>query len=175
MEFDLPSLVALLALVASVSVLAYLRLSKRGSRRAKKRAKRAVRGEAKAARLLIANGYAIEDSQARDEALVRIDGALTRFEVRADYIVTRGGRRWVAEVKTGDIVTRLAHGPTRRQLLEYTMAFDAHGVLLVTPEDGQIREVAFPDRNLRLLLSKVLWFTLGLGGGALLTTWLGGL
>ncbi|HET9625604.1 MAG TPA: hypothetical protein VFP84_29760, partial [Kofleriaceae bacterium] len=53
------------------------------------------------------------------------------------------GERLVAEVKTGEVAPRLATAATRRQLLEYLVAFGVDGVLLVCPELGTIQRVAF--------------------------------
>jgi hypothetical protein len=56
----------------------------------------------------------------------------------------------VAEVKTGEVAPRLSTAATRRQLLEYRVAFDVDGVLLVCPERGTIQRVDFllPTKNL---------------------------
>ncbi len=102
-------------------------------------------GERAAARLLRRSGYRIEDAQRRVTWRLAVDGEPCTVELRADYIVSRAGLRWVAEVKTGPNATKLSHGPTRRQLLEYGLAFDVDGVLLVSPEQGRIQEVRFPD------------------------------
>ena len=68
------------------------------------------------------------------------------FTLIADYLVERDGRRWVAEVKTGERALDLRHGPTRRQMLEYRHAFDVDGVLLVDAEGQQITRVRFRER-----------------------------
>lgn len=167
MSLDPRTLTAALALGVAVLALALWFVRGRGSRRARRRAKRAVKGEARAAALLEAEGFEVIDSQLAGEAVVEVDGHRHRFEVRADYLVRRGGRKWVAEVKTGDVVTRLAHGATRRQLMEYTLAFEADGILLVTPEDGHIREVSFPALGSGALWPRLAWFTLGCAVGAL--------
>jgi hypothetical protein len=59
---------------------------------------------------------------------------------------------------------------TRRQLLEYACAFDAHGVLLVDVEAGRVEEIAFalptrpaPPRPVRLLAVFALGLLLGAG------------
>jgi hypothetical protein len=47
-------------------------------------------------------------------------------------------------VKTGRQAPRLGHADTRRQMLEYQLAFEVPGVLLVDAESGRVREVRFP-------------------------------
>jgi hypothetical protein len=74
----------------------------------------------------------------------RLDGEPMELELRADYLVEAAGERLVAEVKTGDAAPRLDTAATRRQLLEYSIAFAVDGVLLVCPEAGAIHRVEFP-------------------------------
>ena len=64
--------------------------------------------------------------------------------MRADYLVEQDGERLVAEVKTGAEAPELSTAATRRQLLEYRVAFAVEGVLLVCPERGTIQRVEFP-------------------------------
>jgi len=116
----------------------------RGSWRARRRAARAGAGEGAAAALLRRAGFLIVAQQARTWWAPRIDGEPYRTELRADYLVEAGGELLVAEVKTGDAAPSLATAATRRQLLEYHVAFEADGVLLVCPERGAIHRVEFP-------------------------------
>jgi hypothetical protein len=117
----------------------------RASRLAKLRARRASAGESAAAQLLEAHGYAIEDTQVRLAWTFHCDGEPVTVELRCDAIVAKDGRRFVAEVKTGERAPALDTAATRRQLLEYVIAYDADGVLLVEPEAGVVREVSFFD------------------------------
>jgi hypothetical protein len=102
------------------------------------RSLRAVDGEAGAFALLEREGYAVLARQVPGSWTVRADGEPVTFGLRADYLVAREGRRYIAEVKTGRLAPRLSHGPTRRQLLEYSAAFDVHGVILV---DADVRTI----------------------------------
>jgi len=92
---------------------------------------RAVNGEQGAFALFERAGYEVLERQVRGSWTLLADGEPVTFGLRADYLVARDGRRYVAEVKTGRVAPRLAHGPTRRQLQEYSAAFDVHGVILV--------------------------------------------
>jgi hypothetical protein len=115
-----------------------------GDRRARGRAARARAGEDAAAALLRRAGYRIVAEQARTWWTPRIDGEPHRTELRADYLVEADGELLVAEVKTGDAAPSLATAATRRQLLEYHVAFAVDGVLLVCPERGAIHRIEFP-------------------------------
>jgi hypothetical protein len=133
---------------------------------------RAQAGEARAAVLLDRRGYAVVERQAAGAWRVRRGDAEEAFTLRADYVVEKDGRRFVAEVKTGALAPSLLASATRRQLLEYACAFDADGVLLVDPEAGTVEEVTFPlpraERPRRPLL---LVFLLGLALGAAGVQW----
>lgn len=135
------------ALVALV-VARWLRMW-RGSWRAQVRAKRAGGGEEDAAGMLRRAGFRIVARQARTWWSPTVDGEPQETELRADYLVEgEEGELLVAEVKTGDEAPRLSTAATRRQLLEYQvafkLAFGAAGVLLVCPELGTIQRVQFP-------------------------------
>jgi hypothetical protein len=140
---------AVLAIVALAGGLLALMLARmmrgwRGSWRARRRAARAGAGEQNAAALLRRAGFRIVARQARTRWAPIVDGEPVETELRADYLVEADGERLVAEVKTGDEAPSLATAATRRQLLEYHVAFAVDGVLLVCPERGAIHRVEFP-------------------------------
>jgi len=135
---------------------------------------RATAGEALAEKLLTKAGYRIEARQATRRWDVLVDGAPHEVTLRADFVVARRGRRYVAEVKTGREAPRIESPPTRRQLLEYRVAFDVDGVLLVDADGGSVHEVVFtlPARPLALLSissfvqSRMVWLVIGFAIGA---------
>ena len=135
--------VAIAAALLALVLARWLR-SWRGTWRAKRRAARAGAGEEAAARLLAAAGFTIVERQARVVWAPLVDGEPLATELRADYLVEAAGELLVAEVKTGDEAPSLTTAATRRQLLEYHVAFAADGVLLVCPERGTIQRVRFP-------------------------------
>ncbi|HEY0193952.1 MAG TPA: hypothetical protein VGC42_22700 [Kofleriaceae bacterium] len=152
--FDAREVLGVLAAAMLAGAVAALFLARwlrgwRGSRVARQRAARAGAGEGHAAVLLRRAGYRIVAAQARTRWTVRIDGEPLALELRADYLVEAGGERLVAEVKTGDVAPRLTTAATRRQLLEYLVAFEADGVLLVCPEAGAIHRIEFPTGSAR--------------------------
>jgi hypothetical protein len=116
----------------------------RGSWRARRRAARAGAGEDRAATMLADAGWRIVARQARTLWIPLVDGEPHETELRADYLVEADGERLVAEVKTGDEAPSLDVAATRRQLLEYRVAFAVDGVLLVCPERGTIQRIEFP-------------------------------
>ncbi len=136
-------IVAVVAAVVALWLASVLRRW-RGSWRARRRAVRAGAGEDRAAGMLEAAGFRIVARQARIAWVPLVDGEPFATELRADYLVEARGELFVAEVKTGREAPSLATAATRRQLLEYRVAFEADGVLLVCPEAGAIHRVEFP-------------------------------
>ena len=83
----------------------------------------AEEGETRAARLVRSLGYTILGSQVVVTYPVWIDDVEIAVTLRADYLVSMGGRRFIAEVKTGKLAPRIETSATRRQLLEYRIAY----------------------------------------------------
>ena len=137
--------VAIAAAVLALWLAAWLRRW-RGSLRARRRAARAGAGEEAAALMLEDAGFVIVERQARVVWAPLVDGEPVPLELRVDYLVERAGELLVAEVKTGEEAPSVESAATRRQLLEYHVAFAADGVLLVSPERGTIQRVVFPHR-----------------------------
>jgi hypothetical protein len=105
---------------------------------------RALGAERAALVLLRRMGYAVLDTQVRTPWIVRHGQNELEVTLRADAIVQRSGRRFIAEVKSSSFVADLRHGPTRRQLLEYAVAYGTDGVLLVDMHAQHVEEIEFP-------------------------------
>ena len=101
------------------------------------------RGEASAESLLKAAGYTIVDDQLRLPCNYLVDGDVISYSVRVDFLVEKDGRRYVAEAKNGPSASDPRTTATRRQLLEYTVAYGAYGVLLVDVPGKRVRVVEF--------------------------------
>jgi hypothetical protein len=133
------AVVALLLAAIQTARLVWSRTARAWAIRA--RARRAVEGEHRAEPLLRRAGYEVLGTQVPGRWTVFADGEPLEIGLRADLLVARGDRTYIAEVKTGRLAPRLDHAATRRQLLEYRMAFGVDGVLLVDAEKGSV--VAF--------------------------------
>ena len=143
------SLVDLLDPVVGLLILVVLlasggaRAAGRVGRENLRRGRVARRAEEEAELLLQDLGYSIEERQAVRSWPMLVDGESVKASVRADLLVTRDGEIFVAEVKSGG-AARPTLPATRRQLLEYLLAFEVHGVLLVDMEQGSVHPVEFP-------------------------------
>ncbi|MBX3226207.1 MAG: hypothetical protein KIT84_28460 [Labilithrix sp.] len=139
---DVPreALVALAAVAIACALLLWVRGWLRGLAM-RRRFDRGAEGEREAARLLEAAGFTIEGRQVAGGYTLAVDGAPVTIAVRADYLVSKAGARFVAEVKTGAVATRIETAATRRQLLEYQHAFEVAGVLLVDADAARVHRI----------------------------------
>ena len=143
LEPALPILLAVGALLLGLMI-----AGRKGRRATRRRNRMALDGEVTAEKLLKKQGYRVVDRQVVGEWWMEVDGEELEVQVRADFLVKRKRRLYVAEVKTGRMVTDPAFPATRRQLLEYRLVFDVDGVLLVDAENRRIHRVDFPaDRT----------------------------
>ena len=115
-----------------------------------RRARAAQLAERDARGLLRAAGYRVEAEQVRRCWRYEQDGVPVEAELRADFLVTREGIRYVADAKTGRDAS-LKRISTRRQLLEYQLAFRVPAVLLVDMEAERIHVVRFAAEALESL------------------------
>jgi len=139
-------------------------------RRIVRRVVRARQGESRARDLLEARGYSVVATQFGGSYRLLIDDEHLAIPLRADYLVTREGLRYVAEVKTGNYAPHLRTPATRRQLLEYRIAFDVDGVLLVDAEQERVHVVCFPlgARDSARHFSWLGWIAVAIGAAALI-------
>ena len=146
----------MIGLLAILTVAALALAIERAVRRAFRRAsmRHAQACEDDAARLLERLGYEVLGRQVRTSFDLAVDGQRVPVELRADYVVALGERRFVAEVKSGRRAPRIETATTRRQLLEYRMAFDVDGVLLVDGETSRVSEIVFDVPSLRAIRAR---------------------
>jgi hypothetical protein len=139
------ALVAALALLVLLQSLRLAIVRGAAARRLALARKRGREGERAALALIERAGYRIEALQPALEWSIVCDGEPLPIALRADMLVSRAGRRFVAEVKTGAGASRLETPTTRRQLLEYSIAYGVDGALLVDMERDCVHEVSFPS------------------------------
>lgn len=141
------ALAVIAAFAVGVALLQAFAAWSRGRVRRRKlsiRMDRAVRGEERARAWLEELGYEVLGAQVVAQHSVEVDGLAVIVPLRADYLAARRGLRYVVEVKTGSFAPRIETSATRRQMLEYRIAFDVDGVLLVDGETGKVHAITFP-------------------------------
>jgi hypothetical protein len=133
------------------------------------RFRRGIRAESRAVELARRKGYRIVGTQVPGTVTVIVDGRPRVLDVRADMLLERGFRRFIAEVKTGRIAPDPTSSATRRQLLEYAHAFDADGLLLFDMEKERIHEIRFAGRtSWGRVLERIAGAAILIGAGAIL-------
>ena len=131
--------------ILAAGVLLGLGLSRRRALRRVARSRRIGReGADRALDLLARSGYRVLATEVTVAGEVRVDGEPVPYSVRADAVVRRWFRRYVAEFKGGAEAASIGNRATRRQLLEYAGLFDCAGVLLVDADAGAIHRIEFP-------------------------------
>lgn len=126
----------------------------------RKRMQKAKKGEYKAIKFMKSQGFRVTDLQKEGSYTLFIDDKPHVVNVKADMIVKKGKKTYVAEVKTGDKVTSPKYTDTRRQLLEYYMVYQPSGLLLVDMEKQKVRKVEYSilKYNRTVFINRLMWF-----------------
>lgn len=122
-----------------------------------RRFKRGAVAEKNAVKFLRHHGYKILAAQLEETITVYVDGQPQKSKVRADFLVKRGWKKYIVEVKSGQQGTvKLPN--VRRQLLEYKLVYQPDGVLLLDMEHRNLQEIRFAYTKPKQ--SMLFWFGL---------------
>jgi len=113
------------------------------SNKLKKRFSRSRIAEKEAEKLLQKKGYTIVDIQKSKPILITIGDKIHRYLIRIDYLVRKRGKVYVVEVKSGEKNPYITNRETRRQMLEYYLAYQPNGIILLNMRNKSISEVKF--------------------------------
>ena len=100
------------------------------------------KAEKKAIKLLKKNGYKIESFQTTARGSLLQDDETINFFIRADLIVSKNKKKFIAEVKSGKGAS-IEEINTRRQLLEYSKVFNNKDIILIDTEKNKIKKIVF--------------------------------
>lgn len=128
----------LLSLVLYLKIRNYLNYQK-----AKQRSLSSKRAEKKAERWLKRNGFQIIGRQQSRPLIIKTGKTSHRYLIRTDFLVKKGGRHYVVEVKSGRKNSKITNRETRRQLLEYFLAYQTYGIILFDMDSKRFTEVKF--------------------------------
>ena len=131
--------------------------------------KRAKAVEKDAEKLLRQQGYEIISSQNRGIYKLKVNEEIKEILIIPDFIVRKNNKIFVAEVKKGKEVGSIKNSHTRRQLLEYFVAYEPDGILLLDMNSSNINTVEFlfveryqnKKENKYYLLFLLIGFVLG--------------
>lgn len=110
-------------------------------------------GERRARGILKRRGYRIVDSQPEYWVKVQINGSEKRYKIKPDFIVAKGGSRFVVEVKKSVSADPIGNRYTRRQVMDYYMALRPDGVFTIDAENEQIHHIDLG----RMVLGRSRW------------------
>ena len=118
--------------------------------------------EKEAEKILRKNGYTIIDIQKSKPLLITIGDKIHRYLVRIDYLARKRGKVYVVEVKSGEKIPYITNRETRRQMLEYYLAYQPSGILLLNMKNKTISEVKFQfESTIRQKVIKLVYFLAG--------------
>lgn len=127
----------------------------------KRISKKAIRGEKKGEKLLVKNGYDIIEEQVSGSVEYFINGEKYESTVRADFLVVKAGKYYIAEIKTGK-QANISLPSVRRQMMEYQHVFEPEAILFVNMEDETIEEVSFSFSQEKENREKVFLLIIGI-------------
>lgn len=107
-----------------------------------RRFKRGMIAEKHAARYLRRHGYKILAAQLQQPITVYVNGEPQESNVRADFLVRKGWKTYIVEVKSGQQGT-VRQAATRRQLLEYKLVYEPDGIILLDMEHHNLQKIGF--------------------------------
>lgn len=131
--------------------------------RIKKILKRARSGEKKAIGFMEQRGYRVVELQNRKKVITEINGTAHESTIIADMVVRKGFFKYIVEVKTqGQASPTLPN--VRRQMMEYYLMFQPHGVIFLDMDRGKMRMVKFKGAYQKQTLIKwcMICFLLGI-------------
>jgi len=130
--------------------------------RLRKRFSKSRQAEKEAEKILKKNGYTIIDVQKSKPLLITIGDKIHRYLVRIDYLARKRGKVYVVEVKSGEKIPYITNRETRRQMLEYYLAYQPSGILLLNMKNKSISEVKFQfESTIGQKIIKIVYFLAG--------------
>ena len=132
------------------------------AKKLRKRFSKSRQAEKEAEKILRKNGYTVIDAQKSKPLLITVGDKIHRYLVRIDYLARKGGKVFVVEVKSGEKIPYITNRETRRQMLEYYLAYQPCGILLLNMKNKSISEVKFQfESTIYQKVIKLVYFLSG--------------
>lgn len=135
--------IAAVVVVSLVALLRFYVIEKWHKHKRLKAMRRGEKLEKEAARFLRSKGFYVVKYQPDIAYSIWADGVEKQIRITPDYLVEKGGKRYLVEVKSGKQAPGVSYAPTRRQLLEYVVASGTKGVFLLDMESRQLKQITF--------------------------------
>ncbi len=130
-----------------IIILRYKYNEYRKSRRISKSFKRGNDLEKDASKFLIKNGYKIISEQYEQYHSYKVNGEVYKSKLIVDYLVSKKGKKYLVEVKSGQKAINIKDKNTRRQILEYDFAIDNDGIFLLDMENKEMKNIEFNHKE----------------------------
>jgi Holliday junction resolvase-like predicted endonuclease len=124
----------------------------------RRRFKRGKDAEAAALEYLEERGYQIVSGQQQTKGIIVVDGEEREYDLIIDLVVTRGGRTFGVEVKSGKMAINPEYSATRRQLLDYAHVYSFDGLFLLDMETPKFMRIEFPSKAQRVRKNQWRWW-----------------
>jgi Holliday junction resolvase len=116
-------------------------------RKQRKQFSRGVKLENEAKSYLEKKGYKVIYEQHEYIHQYEVNGVIHKSVLRPDYIVSRKGKMYIVEVKSGKSAISIANSGTRRQILEYDYVIENDGIFLLDMENKELQLVKFSTKK----------------------------
>ena len=113
----------------------------------KKRFARGVTAEKEAGIYLKSKGFEILSSQSVHYHNYKISGENRQAKLMVDYVISKAGKVYLVEVKSGTSAISIENKDTRRQILEYDYTIENDGIFLLDMENKKLQPIEFTYRN----------------------------
>jgi hypothetical protein len=104
---------------------------------------KAGKANGKAKEILVEAGCEILKVRPSVTVQMEIDGKNYPFELKSDFLVSRGGRRYLVRIRRDGKQARLQSKLWRGTHLRDALAFGADGILVLNVEKGTLHQVRF--------------------------------
>jgi len=132
------------------------------SYRIKKMLKNAKSAERRAITILERAGYRVIDAQLKERVITTIDNTAHSSMIKADFLVRKGFKKYIVEVKTGN-QAQITLPNVRRQMLEYYLVYQPSGLLFLDMEREKIKVIQMECAVKITELRKKMLFCLFIG------------